>query len=81
MPTYEFRNKETGEVTEEFFKSWAGKDEYLAANPHLEQTMTRPPAVVGDHVTIKKDTGFKEVLQKINERVPGGMKQSGSTQL
>lgn len=81
MPTYEFRNKETGEVTEQFFRSWTAKDQYLIDNPNLEQTMTVAPSVVGDHVTIKKDTGFKEVLQKINERVPGGMKQSGSTQL
>lgn len=80
MPTYEFRNKETGEVTEVWMKISA-KDQYLADNPHLTQTMTKAPAFAGDHITVKKDTGFKEVLQKINERVPGGMKQSGSTQL
>jgi hypothetical protein len=80
MPTYEFRNKDTGEVTEAFMKISA-KEQYLQDNPHLEQTMTSAPAFAGDHITIKKDTGFKEVLQKINERVPGGMKHSGSTQL
>lgn len=80
MPTYEFRNKETGEVTERFM-SMSAREQFLVDNPHLEQTITRAPAVAGDHITIKKDTGFKEVLQKINERVPGGMKQSGSTQL
>ena len=80
MPTYDFRNKETGEITEHIMRI-SDLDAFKASNPHLEQTMTTPPAFVGDHVTIKKDTGFKEVLQKINERVPGGMKQSGSTQL
>lgn len=80
MPTYEFRDKNTGAIHEKFL-SFSGKDEYLAQNPHLEQTITKAPAFVGDHVTLKKDTGFKEVLQKINERVPGGMKQSGSSQL
>lgn len=80
MPTYEFRNKETGEVTEKFM-SMSSREQFLLDNPHLEQTMTTAPAVSGDHITLKKDTGFKEVLQKINERVPGGMKQSGSTQL
>ena len=80
MPTYAFRDKSTGEVHEKFL-SFKGRDEYLEQNPHLEITLTSAPAFVGDHVTVKKDTGFKEVLQKINERVPGGMKQSGSTQL
>lgn len=80
MPTYEFRNKNTGEVTEVFMKM-SEKDQYLIDNPHLEQTLTQAPAFTGDHIIIKKDTGFKEVLQKINERVPGGMKQSGSSQL
>lgn len=80
MPTYEFRDKNTGAVHEKFL-SFSGRDEYLAQNPHLEQTITKAPAFVGDHIVIKKDTGFKEVLQKINERVPGGMKESGSTQL
>lgn len=80
MPTYEFRNKETGEVIERFM-SMSSREQFLLDNPHLEQTMTKAPAVAGDHIVIKKDTGFKEVLQKINERTPGGMKQSGSTQL
>lgn len=80
MPTYEFRNKETGEVTEVFMKMSA-REQYLIDNPHLEQTMTQAPAFTGDHIIIKKDSGFKEVLQKINERVPGGMKNSGSSQL
>jgi predicted nucleic acid-binding Zn ribbon protein len=80
MPTYEFRNKETGEVSEVFMKMSA-KEQYLIDNPNLEQTMTQAPAFTGDHIILKKDSGFKEVLQKINERVPGGMKQSGSSQL
>ena len=79
MPTYSFRNKETGEVFDQFM-GISAREQFLLDNPHLEQTLTQAPAFVGDHVTIKKDTGFKEVLQKINERTPGGLKQSGSTQ-
>lgn len=81
MPTYEFRNKETGEVTEQFFRGWEEKDAWLAENPHLEQTMTQAPAFVGDHVTIKKDSGFKEVLQKIHEKTPGSQLNRISTQI
>jgi predicted nucleic acid-binding Zn ribbon protein len=80
MPTYEFRNKQTGEVTEHFMKMSA-KDEFLAANPHLEQTMTQAPAFAGDHITLKKDTGFKEVLQKISERNPHNDLRKTSSQL
>jgi len=50
-------------------------------NPHLEQTLTQAPAFTGDHIILKKDSGFKEVLQKIDERAFGGMKESGSSQL
>lgn len=80
MPTYEFRNKQTGEVTEHFMKMSA-KDDFLAANPHLEQTMTQAPAFAGDHITLKKDTGFKEVLQRIHEKTPGSELNKLSSQL
>jgi predicted nucleic acid-binding Zn ribbon protein len=80
MPTYEFRNKDTGEVTEVFMKMSA-KDQYLIDNPHLEQTMTQAPAFSGDHITLRKDNGFKEVLQKIHERTPGSVLNKTSSQL
>lgn len=80
MPTYTFRDKNTGEFYDKFMKI-AEREEYLLQNPHIETALLSAPAFAGDHITLKKDTGFKEVLQKINERVPGGMKQSGSSQL
>lgn len=80
MPTYEFRNKETGEVTEVFMKM-SSKDQYLADNPHLTQTLTQAPAFTGDHVVVKKDSGFKEVLQKIHEKTPGSQLNTISTQI
>lgn len=80
MPTYEFRNKNTGEVTEHFMKISA-KDDFLAANPHLEQTMTQAPAFAGDHITLRKDTGFKEVLQRIHEKTPGSELNKTSSQM
>lgn len=80
MPTYEFLNKQTGQIEEHVMRI-AELDAFKQDNPHLERTITQAPAVAGDHIVIKKDTGFKEVLQKINERTPGGMKESGSSQL
>lgn len=80
MPTYAFRDKNTGEVHEQFL-SFTGRDEYLKQNPHLEVTITQAPAFVGDHVTIKKDSGFKEVLQKIHEKTPGSQLNNLSSQI
>lgn len=80
MPTYEFRNKETGDVTEHIMRI-SERDQFILDNPHLEQTITVAPAFAGDHITLKRDTGFKEVLQKINERSPHNDLSKTSSQL
>ncbi len=80
MPTYDFRNKDTGEVFEKVMKI-ADKEQYLIDNPHLEQTITSAPAFAGDHIVIKKDTGFKEVLQRVHEKTPGSQLNKLSSQL
>ena len=80
MPTYDFRNKETGEVTEHIMRM-SELDIFKEANPHLEQTITRAPAFAGDHITIKKDTGFKEVLQRIHSLTPGSQLDKTSSQI
>jgi hypothetical protein len=80
MPTYSFRNKETGEIHDAFM-SMSAQDTYLKENPNMETTITTAPAFVGDHVAIKKDTGFKEVLQKIHEKTPGSVLNTLSSQI
>lgn len=80
MPTYDFRNKETGEVFERIMKI-AEKEQYLLENPNIEQTIVSAPAFTGDHVVLKKDSGFKEVLQKIHEKTPGSQLNRISTQI
>ncbi len=80
MPTYEFRNVETGEVTEHIMRI-SERDQFIKDNPHLQQTITKAPAFAGDHITIKKDTGFKEVLQRIHEKTPGSQLDKTSSQL
>ena len=72
MPTYEFRDKDTGIVFQKVMKI-AEKEDYLKTNPNVEQTFTSAPLLV-DPVRIgvrKQDGGFKEVLQKVHERTPG----------
>ena len=72
MPTYNFRDKETGEVFEKFM-SISAREAYLQENPNIETMLSGTPMIV-DPVRIgvrKVDSGFKEVLQKIHSRTPG----------
>jgi hypothetical protein len=80
MPTYEFRNIETGEVTEHIMRI-SEREQFIQDNPHLQQTITSAPAFAGDHITIKKDTGFKEVLQRIHSLTPGSQLDKTSSQI
>jgi hypothetical protein len=80
MPTYEFRNIETGEVTEHIMRI-SEREQFIQDNPHLQQTITKAPAFAGDHITIKKDTGFKEVLQRIHSLTPGSQLDKTSSQI
>ena len=81
MPTYVFRNKETGEVIEHIMKI-AELDVFRENNPHLETVIHAPafcdPVRVGAR---KMDTGFKEVLQRIHEKTPGSQLDKSSSQL
>jgi|LakMenEpi03Aug12_release.lakeMendotaPanAssembly.Ray.scaffolds.fasta_scaffold506351_2 hypothetical protein len=73
MPTYTFRNLDTGEF-EEHVMRMSELDAFKEANPRLERALVDTPNF-GDPVRmgrVKPDNGFKEVLQKISERAPGG---------
>jgi hypothetical protein len=82
MPTYSFKNNDTGEIFDKFMRI-AERDEYLKQNPHLESIITGAPAFTGDHIdgVRKYDTGFKEVLQRIHEKTPGSQLDKSSSQL
>lgn len=66
MPTYNFINKKTGEEFSEFM-TMSEKDEYLEKNPHLEQTLAKPPIISGLS-SLKPDKGFREFLSEINRK-------------
>jgi hypothetical protein len=82
MPTYVFRNKETGEQFEQVMKM-SELDQFRAENPQLETVIQS--VAFGDPTklttTRKFDSGFKEVLQKIHERSPGSELNKTSSQL
>ena len=73
MPTYNFRHRETGEITEKFF-SLSLREEYLKDNPQLESVLLGAPSI-GDPIRLgirKPDDGFREVLAKAKEAHPRG---------
>jgi hypothetical protein len=82
MPTYVFRNKETGEQFEKIMKI-SELDAFRQENPQLETVIQS--VAFGDPTkmtsTRKFDTGFKEVLQRIHEKTPGSQLQKSSSQL
>ena len=69
MPTYSFRNNDTGEEWEEFF-SISGKEEFLKENDHIVQL---PPlvSIVSDVGGIRNDGGWKDNMSRIAEAHPG----------
>jgi len=70
MPTYSFRNKDTGDVFDVLLKL-AERQPFLDANPELEQVHTGAPKIVsGVAGQYKPDEGFNELLSKIGEANP-----------
>lgn len=72
MPIYEFRDINTEEIFEKQM-SYSEKELYLQDNPHIVSHFSKFPGL-GDPVRLgitRPDNGWKEVLQKINERTPG----------
>ena len=69
MPTYSFRDKDTGEVFDRLM-NWSARNIFLEENPHLEPVLLGAPSL-GDPVRLgvrTTDNGFKEVLSKISEK-------------
>ena len=66
MPTYDFKNKETGEEFEKFM-SISAREEYLKENPQIQQMLGATSTVSGVSITGKIPDGFKDVLSKVAE--------------
>ncbi len=69
MPSYSFKNNETGEEWEEFF-SISGREEFLEQNPHITQ-LPSMISIVSDTGGIKNDGGWGDNMQRIAEAHPG----------
>ena len=76
MPTYAFRNEETGEEHQEFM-SISSLDEYLVANPHITQLVNGAPSIVsGRGLNKKPDNGFRDLLKHIKKGNSKGITRS-----
>ena len=67
MPTYTYRNINTGEVFDKMMKI-ADREQFLLDNPDLESIIGAP--AMGDSVRLgirRPDNGFREVLSKISD--------------
>ena len=76
MPTYTFKNNETGEEFEEFM-SMSNLDDYLKSNPHLTTVINGAPALVSGRGMGKPDNGFRDLLKDMKKTHSKGI--SGST--
>jgi hypothetical protein len=64
MPTYKFKNNETGEEFEKFMKM-SEREQFLIDNPEVSQ-MAVPTRIVHEAGTnLRVDDGFREVVSKI----------------
>jgi len=69
MPTYSFKNNDTGEEWEEFF-TISDKEEFLKENDHITQ-LPSLISIVSDVGGIKNDGGWKDNMSRIAEAHPG----------
>ena len=70
MPSYSFRNTETGEEWEELL-SISEREKFLEQNPHIQQLPSKVSIVGGYGDRIKNDGGWKENMSRIAEAHPG----------
>ena len=68
MPTYCFRDKNTGEVTEKFM-SISAREQFLVENPNLESLVAGAPGL-SDPVRLgirKPDAAFRDLIKNIKK--------------
>ena len=71
MPTYEYKNENTGEVSEHFM-SISDMEQFEIDNPHMKKIIHAP--ALGDAMRLgvrKTDQGFNDLLKTIKKSKPG----------
>jgi hypothetical protein len=71
MPYYQFKNRETGEVIEQFMKI-SELDKFREDNPNLDKIPQAPGVSDPVRLGLKKPSdGFRDVLGRIRKNNPG----------
>ncbi len=80
MPTYEFKNKDTGEVFEKIM-SYDSKVKYLEENPNIQShyTTMNIDHDGGKSVLSRAGSGWKEVQDRIKSGLPPRLKDNIKT--
>ena len=79
MPTYTFKNTETGEIFDKILRM-SELDQYKLDNPTHERHYEGVAPAVGYRTgTPKIPGGFKDVLNTIHERTPGSTLKQNTT--
>ena len=73
MPTWSFRNEQTGEEFDEFFSTHSKKEAWMAENGHMTQIYRTAPLIVsGVGLSGPKiDDGFRDLLKNIKKKNAG----------
>jgi predicted nucleic acid-binding Zn ribbon protein len=75
MPTYGFRDNNTGtEFTE--FMTISALDDYLKTNPHLTQLVNGAPMIASGRGMGKPDNGFRDLLKDMKKKHSKGITRS-----
>lgn len=69
MPTYTFKNKDTGEEFTSVL-TLSERQDFLEANPHIIQLITKPSGFVSG-VNAKPDDGFRDLLREMKRANKG----------
>lgn len=74
MPTYSFKDTNTGEEFDKFMKM-SERDDFLKDNPHVQPMLSAPSIVSGVSTSTQHRVpdGFKEVLSKVAEAHPASV--------
>lgn len=78
MPSYQFKNTETGEIYEQFM-SIAAMEHLLVERPHVIQYHTSAPSL-GDPIKLgitKTPTSFRELLKHMKGKHKGSTINNG----
>ena len=71
MPIYQYKNEETGEVTDKLM-SIADMEQFDIDNPHMKKIIHAP--AIGDAMRLgvrKIDDSFNDILKSIKKENPG----------